>query len=100
MKSAIVIPARYHSSRFPGKPLAIIAGKTMLRRVCEIALSAADRIGEVEVLVATEDERIMTHATEIGVRALMTPQHCKTGSDRILAAVEQLAEPPEQSAIQ
>ena len=96
MKSAIMIPARYSSTRFPGKPLAMIAGKTMLRRVCEIAFNAAHRIGgDIEVLVATDDERIMTHAREIGVKALMTPHHCNTGTDRILAAVKQLTEQPD-----
>ncbi len=96
MKAAIIIPARYHSTRFPGKPLVSIAGKTLLNRVCDIALHAAARVqGEVEVIVATDDQRIMCHAKSIGVRALLTSQHCKTGTERTLAAVEQLKIKPD-----
>lgn len=96
MRAAIIIPARYQSSRFPGKPLAIIAGKTMLQRVCEIALAASDGIaGQVETFVATDDERIIAHVQTIGVKAIMTSPDCKTGTDRILAAIDQLTEPPD-----
>ena len=101
MRAAIVIPARYHSTRFPGKPLFPIAGKTLLHRVCGIALHAAARVEgsgvprQVEVMVATDDQRIMSHAESIGVRALLTSQHCKTGTERTLAAVEQLKIKPD-----
>ncbi len=96
MKSAIIIPARYHSARFPGKPLAMIGEKTMLQRVCEIALEAAHQInGETSIMVATDDDRIMAHASEIGIQAILTSQNCRTGTDRILSAVKQLSRQPD-----
>ena len=81
-----VIPARYGSTRFPGKPLAPVAGVSLLQRVWSLA-TAAD-IGEV--LVATDDERIVEAAAKFGARAVMTPIDCRTGTDRVLAAVEAL----------
>lgn len=94
-KSIIIIPARYHSSRFPGKPLTKIAGKTMLQRVHEIAATAAQTAPNTQVLIATDDDRIEKHALDIGAKVVMTPESCKTGSDRALAACEQLAEKPD-----
>ena len=96
MKAVIIIPARYHSTRFPGKPLISLAGKTLLNRVCDIALYAATRVQmEVEVIVATDDQRIVSHAESIGVQAVRTPQDCETGTDRAFAAVEQLKIQPD-----
>lgn len=95
MKSLIVIPARYHSSRFPGKPLAMIAGKTMLQRVVDIAHQAVTNIPDAQAVVATDDERILAHAKELNVRAVMTPKSCETGSDRALAACQQMNEIPD-----
>ncbi len=76
---AIVIPARYGSSRFPGKPLVRIAGKPLIQWVYEAASasSAAD-----EVVVATDDERIARCVESFGGRAVLTPQ-CPTGTDRV-----------------
>ncbi len=93
-KTLIIIPARYGSSRFPGKPLHNIAGKTMLQRVCETAQRAAQKLPAVEVLVATDDDRILKHAQQIGVPAVITPTNCQSGSDRILAAIDQLTVKP------
>jgi 3-deoxy-manno-octulosonate cytidylyltransferase (CMP-KDO synthetase) len=90
----IIIPARYSSTRLPGKPLLMIAGKTMLQRVCEIAQQAAAQLPGVGVLVATDDMRILEHATAIGVNAVMTPSECATGTDRLIAAIEQLPVKP------
>lgn len=90
MKTAIIIPARYGSTRFPGKPLVKLAGKSMLSRVVDIAREAARSIDNVTLAVATEDERIMDHAREIGVDAVMTSDDCATGSDRVLQASEKL----------
>ena len=59
MKTLIVIPARYGSTRFPGKPLAKIAGKEMLLRVWENAQKAASKFEGCQAVVATDDERIM-----------------------------------------
>jgi len=94
-KICIVIPARYGSTRFSGKPLAMIAGKTMLRRVYEVAKKATDNIDNVDIIVATEDERIIEHAKSFGANAVMTADDCKTGSDRALAACENLNDKPD-----
>ncbi len=90
MKSAIIIPARYGSTRFPGKPLAMIANQTMLSRVVDIAKSAAAKLENVQVAVATEDDRIADHCAEIDVPCIMTSPDHPTGSDRILEAAEKL----------
>lgn len=95
MKSLIVIPARYGSTRLPGKPLAMIAGQTMLSRVVRIAQHAANGRSQVEVVVATDDARIAAHCDDISVKAVMTPVDCYTGSDRALAAAHQLDETPD-----
>lgn len=87
VKIAIVIPARWGSTRFPGKPLAKIAGKTMLRRVVEVAREAAGREA-IDIIVTTEDQRIAKHAKDMGVECIITPADCPTGSDRVLAAVK------------
>ncbi len=94
MKSLIVIPARFGSSRFPGKPLAIIAGQSMLQRVCNVALKVAAEVPNTQALVATDDERILQHAQDLGVQAIMTPKDCATGTDRILKAIDSL--PPSE----
>jgi 3-deoxy-manno-octulosonate cytidylyltransferase (CMP-KDO synthetase) len=90
MKIAIVIPARYGSTRFPGKPLVRLAGKSMLERVVDIGRAAAKGLPDIRLLVATEDTRIEAHALEIGVDCAMTSDTCRTGSDRVLEAAEKL----------
>ena len=75
-----VIPARYASQRLPGKPLADIAGKPMIQHVYERAL-AASLVNEV--LVATDDERIMEAVSAFGGYAALTPPEIQSGSDRI-----------------
>ncbi len=95
MKLAIAIPARYGSTRFPGKPLAMINGKSMLQRVVEIAQKAAEDYDNVTIFVTTEDKRIIAHAEELGVSCLTTPPSCPTGSDRVLSAIRQLQEWPD-----
>lgn len=90
MKTAIIIPARYGSTRFPGKPLVKLAGETMLSRVVNIARQAAKDIKDVTIAVATEDQRILDHCKEIGVEGVMTSEDCATGSDRVLEASEKL----------
>ncbi len=94
MSSIIVIPARFGSTRFPGKPLAKIANKTLLQHVCTAAQSATRNIPDVQLLVATDDDRIMQHAKELGVDAVMTPSECPTGTDRVIAAIKQLSKKP------
>jgi 3-deoxy-manno-octulosonate cytidylyltransferase (CMP-KDO synthetase) len=90
MKTAIVIPARYASTRLPGKPLIQIGGKTMLQRVVEIgrAAAAGKYNKSVTLLVATEDQRVAAHCQEIGAQCVMTSRDCPTGSDRVLEAVQ------------
>lgn len=88
--TVIVIPARFGSTRFPGKPLAKIADKTLLQLVCEAAINAAKANPGTSVLVATDDERILQHAQTLGVNAVMTPTSCPTGTDRTIAAIAQL----------
>ncbi len=89
----IVIPARYNSSRLPGKPLLMIAGKTMLQRVCETAQLAAQQFGG-KILVATDDNRILQHAQQLGVDALLTDSACSTGTDRVISAIKLLPVKP------
>ncbi len=78
-----VIPARYSSTRFPGKPLATIAGKPMVAHVVERAREAGCFD---EVLVATDDERIARAAASAGARPVMTGE-CRSGTDRVAQAV-------------
>lgn len=79
MKTIGVIPARYNSSRFPGKPLSDICGKPMVWWVYQQALKA----GLDEVYVATDDDRIFKVAEELGINVLMTSTEHKTPNDRV-----------------
>lgn len=80
MKAIGIIPARYASTRFPGKPLALINGKSLIQRTYE----NAKQIKELDALViATDDERIYEHAKEFGADVAMTSINCPTGTDRI-----------------
>lgn len=86
MKILFVIPARYASTRFPGKPLAIINGKSMIQRVYEQVSIAAATIGNAEVLVATDDDRIMHHVATFGGKVMMTSGKHQSGTDRVAEA--------------
>jgi 3-deoxy-manno-octulosonate cytidylyltransferase (CMP-KDO synthetase) len=79
-KVVVVIPARYGSTRLPGKPLVLLAGKSMIQRVYERAKMAqrADR-----VIVATDDERIVKAVQEFGGEARMTRTEHRTGTERV-----------------
>ncbi len=90
MRAILIIPARYGSTRLPGKPLAMIAGQTMLSRVYDIARAAAQQKDAVDIVVATDDERIVEHCEEIGASWVMTSVSCPTGTDRALEAVQKL----------
>lgn len=92
MKTALIIPARYASTRFPGKPLTMIGGQTMLSRVVDIAKKVTAEVSDITFAVATEDERILKHAEELGVQAVMTSDTCKTGSDRVLQAAQKIGD--------
>ena len=84
-KIVCVIPSRYQSSRFPGKPLADLCGKPMIQHVYERALKAA---GVSSALVATDDERIFRAVEGFGGKAAMTSTALRSGTDRIAEAVE------------
>lgn len=88
MKFIGIIPARYGSSRFPGKPLADICGKTVIRRVYEQARLALDT-----VVVATDDERIYDTVEAFGGKVVMTRTDHKCGTDRCLEAYEAITTP-------
>ena len=81
------IPARYASTRFPGKPLIDLKGKPMVQRVWEQARKAK---GVDAVYVATDDQGIATVVRAFGGEALMTPVACPTGTDRLAAGLKQL----------
>jgi 3-deoxy-manno-octulosonate cytidylyltransferase (CMP-KDO synthetase) len=83
----LVIPARYNSSRFPGKPLADLCGKSLIRRVWDKCVQA---VGTEQVLVATDDEKIQTHCLEQGIQVMMTSSKCLTGTDRVYEVALQL----------
>jgi len=95
MSTVIVIPARFGSKRLPGKPLIPIAGKTLLQRVYEVALQVKVPDSPIEVMIATDDERIRQHALDLGAKVVMTPTECPTGTDRTLACVQQLSVRPD-----
>ena len=88
MKFIGIIPARYASTRFPGKPLADICGKTVIRRVYEQASKALDT-----VVVATDDERIYDAVEAFGGKVVMTRADHKCGTDRCLEAYEAITTP-------
>ena len=95
MKTLIVVPARYGSTRFPGKPLTLIAGKSMVSRVAHMAQKAAGALPEAACVVATDDTRIEAHCRERGIPVVMTDPALPSGSDRALAAAEALGAEPE-----
>ena len=88
MKFIGIIPARYASTRFPGKPLAEIGGKTVIRRVYEQASKALDT-----VVVATDDERIYDAVEAFGGKVVMTRADHRCGTDRCLEAYEAITTP-------
>ena len=85
MKFMAIIPARYASTRYPGKPLAILGGKTVIQRVYEQVKSVLD-----DVYVATDDDRIYNTVTDFGGKAVMTRADHKSGTDRIEEAAEKI----------
>ena len=87
MKFVGIIPARYASTRFPGKPLADILGKPMIQRVYERASQVLDT-----VVVATDDQRIYDAVVQFGGRVVMTSENHKTGTDRCYEALTKLPE--------
>ncbi len=91
MSVLIAIPARYASTRYPGKPLVSLKGpdgeKTLIRRSWEAAMSVA---GVDRVVVATDDERIRSHAEEFGAEVVMTSSACQNGTERCAEVAQKL----------
>ena len=87
MKVLGVIPARYASSRFPGKPLVDIQGKTMIQRVYEQAMKAKSLS---KVIVATDDERIFNHVKSFKGEVMMTSDVHQSGTERCAEVINQL----------
>ncbi|ALI97689.1 3-deoxy-manno-octulosonate cytidylyltransferase [Rufibacter tibetensis] len=86
MKAVGIIPARFASTRFPGKPLVMLDGKSMIQRVYEQATTADLQ----EVVVATDDEKIRQHVEEFGGKVVMTSPHHQSGTDRCYEAYTHL----------
>ena len=86
MKTLIVIPSRYASTRFPQKPLHMIAGKSLLSRVVDIARAACANAPDRQFVIATDHADIERHANDIGAPVVMTDPDLASGTDRALAA--------------
>lgn len=85
--TVLVIPARYASTRLPGKPLRLIAGKPMIQHVYERAQAATEELGFKAIIVATDDERIQSVCQGFGADVCMTSTDHETGSDRLAEVV-------------
>lgn len=86
--TVLVIPSRYASTRLPGKPLRLIAGKPMIQHVYERAQAAAKELGFQSIIIATDDERIRATCEAFGAEVCMTSPDHETGSDRLAEVVE------------
>lgn len=94
---AIIIPARYKSSRFPGKPLAALRGasgvsKSLIQRSWE---AAAEICSPANIWVATDDSRIAGAVSKFGGQVAMTPSECRNGTERCAAALSSIGDEPE-----
>lgn len=83
----MIIPARYGSTRFPGKPLVAVSGTSMIERVWKIASNA---VGDSNVYIATDDQRIIEAAACFGAKAIMTSESCRNGSERVYDALQKI----------
>ncbi|MBI1273220.1 MAG: 3-deoxy-manno-octulosonate cytidylyltransferase [Alphaproteobacteria bacterium] len=91
-QNTVIIPARYGSTRFPGKPLHPIAGVPMLQRVWALAKSAP---GVDDAVIATDDDRIAQFAGKIGAQCVMTAPEIRNGTERVAAALDVLGGAPD-----
>lgn len=87
MRTVVLIPARYSSSRYPGKPLVKLLGKPMILWVAELACRA---VSKSDVFVATDDDRIADAVTSAGFGVVMTSNTCLTGTDRLAEAAQEI----------
>jgi len=83
-----IIPSRYGSTRFPGKPLALIKGKSLIERVWKQAKKSRML---TDVIIATDDKKIKGAAEGFGAKVVMTPKSCRSGTDRLAVAVKKVA---------
>ena len=88
----IIIPARFASTRLPGKPLIDICGKTMIERVWRNAKKSQAR----DIIIATDDERIQSHAINFGAKTFMTSSKHQSGTDRIIEVIDQMGWPDDK----
>ena len=91
IRTLIVIPARYGSTRFPGKPLAEIGGISMLRHTAKTAQAVIASGPDRAFVVATDDQRIADHCQAYDLPVVMTDPDCPSGSDRAMAACRAVA---------
>ncbi len=91
-----MIPARFDSKRFPGKPLALIAGKTLIQRTYE-SVKRCTTLSSL--VVATNDQRIFDHVRSFGGEVCMTSYDCPTGTDRLVDAIQQRGDVSDQAII-
>ena len=82
-----IIPARYKSTRFPGKPLCSLLGKPMIIWVAELSSKA---LGKENVFVATDDERISRTVSNFGAKFIITSSECLTGTDRVAEVAKKI----------
>ena len=92
MKTVIIIPARYSSVRFPGKPLVKLSlGDGSEKSLIQLSWEAAIRVKNVdEVFVATDDDRIRVEAESFGASVIMTSKECKNGTERCAQAIKNI----------
>lgn len=94
MKIGLVIPSRYGSTRLPGKPLLPIAGEMLIQRVWRIAMAVT---GLAEVVVATDDDRIVAAVESFGGKAVRTSPDCANGTERVFEALQSMS--PDMDAV-
>ncbi len=92
MKTVIIIPARYSSARFPGKPLKKLSiGGGVQKSLIQLSWEAANRVKNVkEVFVATDDDRIRVETESFGAKVIMTSEECKNGTERCAEAIDNI----------
>lgn len=96
METLIVVPARYQSTRYPGKPLATLRGATgVAQSLIERSWRAAMAVEAARVVVATDDSRIAEHARRFGAEVAMTSEACRNGSERCAEALDVLGASPD-----
>ena len=88
MKAVIIIPARYGSTRYPGKPLVPLRTRKGKKSLIQLSWEAANKVSGIsEIYVATDDKRIEEHAVAFGAKVIRTSSKCKNGTERCAEAV-------------